>query len=698
MLLLSLGASLNARAEIPHENYDLVRANLDVVIGILNSTIAYSENALDSMYYERMDYVEQNLSIVRGLLGPAEQLLVKIKDVAASYENLSRLLPPFANLSSEEDSFSSMEVSLLSARDDIVSASRLANLTDEEMRQALDAINRVNSLMWQMNRTIDDMLVSANEIIALEIDGRRPFAENNLIPLIERLRDLLYTILVEIELLIQDGIPWSRNVPFFLLWLDSTHYYLGEQIRGGGYLFFNGSFAASHEVQLLMDGDNWTAATTGSDGKYSFTYQIPLNVSWLGSHVIQATADTINGTLLSDEITIQISLIPTVIILEPSASLLTHEDQLTMYVRLFDARSRAVPNAPCNLTVDGSDDPFETDSTGTHHQSWDASELGYGTHEFQASFDGLIPHAPCASNIVTVVIDIPTRVTVSLVQTRVFIQYQIIGNGTLYSNGTTPLPGEEVTVSFDGVEVINVTTDESGSFVFTYPASSIGPGGHTLKVAFSHRESIWRYSQVELGFSVYAQKKTAYPFFPHIPGWGGFGPPETFPELFIGDYAYYTWLLILVTLAIAIRILQVRKSRREVTGRIQGISLEPLDRGSVPVAPEEPSAASDFAFELSKDIEAPVAPNDRVVWYYQSLLTFLRRKRNIAIEPSMTHWELAKLLRSLGYPIEHVERITILFEQAFYSGIDLTESDTVAMSMSLGNLVRTREWGVSHAV
>lgn len=138
LVLLLPSAISNATAdEIPHENYDLVGSNLDVVISLLNSSIGFSEYALMAMYNESMEDVEQNLSIVRGILTPAEQLLGEIKNIATSYENLSKLLPPFANLSSQEDSFASMETLLIEARDELITASMIENLTGPDMIKAL---------------------------------------------------------------------------------------------------------------------------------------------------------------------------------------------------------------------------------------------------------------------------------------------------------------------------------------------------------------------------------------------------------------------------------------------------------------------------------------------------------------------------------------------------------------------------------
>ena len=64
----------------------------------------------------------------------------------------------------------------------------------------------------------------------------------------------------------------------------------------------------------------------------------------------------------------------------------------------------------------------------------------------------------------------------------------------------------------------------------------------------------------------------------------------------------------------------------------------------------------------------------------------------------MTHWEVAKLLESLGYPSRLVKNVTVLFERAFYSGTHLSDEDTVEMSTSVTDLVLTRTVGVTSAV
>jgi hypothetical protein len=687
--------AVNSRAdEIPHENYDLVQSNLDVVVSLLRSSIAYSENALQRMYNESMDQVEQNLTVVRGLLTPAQLILDKIRDIAGSYENLSRLLPPFTSLSAQMDSFSSMEVSLLGARYDVVSASRLANLTGEEMLKALDSIRKVNSLILQMNNTIDDMLVSANDIIGLVVEGEQPFTDNRLIPLIEQLRDLLHAILAEIDLITREGVPWDETQSFALLWLSAGDHYLGDHIIGGGYLYFDGAFAIGHMVTIQMDGTNLTFANTSSGGRFSFSYPIPLNASWLGSHALKATTITPAGILNSNTVTIRILLIPTSISLVVDSELLTIDDELVADVQLIDVRERPLEDAPCHFILDEQTLTFRTDSLGNFQDSWKASDLGYGIHVLQAFYDGELPYEPSASNVMTIIVDIPTSVSLNLFATRYFTGYYVVGNGTLVANGTTTMPDQDITLSIDGIVVANLTTGEDGQFAFSVSTDPIALGGHTIVAAFLHRESVWRYSQDEKSFTVYGLKVGKYPFWPVIPKWS-FGPGDTITYLFVGQYAYFFWLLVLMAFAITIRVIQMMDKRK----RLQPSKTEILESLEKVAEPGTIAAAS--MAELAKDVltgeVGPANPNEKIVWYYQRLLSFLSARANIAIRTSMTHWEVARILKILGFPVRPVEKATILFERALYSGASLSDDDVIMMSTALTDLVRVQSKGGSSA-
>jgi len=505
----------------------------------------------------------------------------------------------------------------------------------------------------------------------------------------------LLLIEAEIDYIIHNDVPWTESEPFLLLWLSSSRYYLGDAISGGGYLYFNGSFATNHEVQLVMDGENLTTAETRTGGVYSFSYDIPVNETWLGSHTMQSFAQTPGGLLSSTSVSFTVVLVPTTIALEVSPELLTIDESVQANTTLRSARGEPLTDAPCHFVLDGSTLNFTTGSDGTHQRVWLAEALGFGTHQLQAVYEGVLPYAPSASAITGFTINIPTRVNLTLFADTFSLGRYIVGNGTLFANGTSPLADQEITLSVDGRMVANVSTREDGSFAFTIETENMTLGSHSLTAELLHRDVVWRYSMNETWFDIIGLKQGKYPFFPVLPRWGDLFPGETLIYLFIGPNAYFFWLLVLVIIGTTVKVLQTRK-RRATAKKTALEMMEALDK-SVPQVLQTPISAEDLISEIAKATQLPGNPNDRIVLYYQRLLAFLVRKGNIALRESMTHWEVARLLEALGYPTHHVRTATTLFERAFYSGSMLSDEDSISMSAALTNLVSTKKPGVSHA-
>ena len=88
--------------------------------------------------------------------------------------------------------------------------------------------------------------------------------------------------------------------------------------------------------------------------------------------------------------------------------------------------------------------------------------------------------------------------------------------------------------------------------------------------------------------------------------------------------------------------------------------------------------------------EAPEEPNALVIWYYNRLMRFLVGKVRIGIIPTMTHREIATMLWKVGYPFKAVDRITMLFEKAMYSGTKTTEPETESMRDLVENVERMK--------
>lgn len=694
-LLMPGTTAMAAAEEIPHENYDLVGADLDVVIALLNASIRYSESAYMALYNESMAYAEQNLSGVRTILIPAQTLLTEIEDVASSYENLSTLIPPFAELSSLSDEFASAEGVLLDTRDEIIDASLVLNLTGQALIDALDSIKRFNELMLQMNGTIDRMLVYADRITALTVEDETPFEDNQLSPLIEKLRDLLHRLELEVNEIINNDVPWEESEPFLLLWISSPEYYLGDTIVGGGYLFFSGAFAAGYTVRINFDGALLITATTATGGRFYFAYEIPKEADWVGAHTIRANATTPVGVLNSAQQSVRIFLIPTTIFLDMSEETISIEGWVSAHILLLDFRGNQLSTQTCRITKDATNYSVLTDGEGTAGRAWQATELGFGTHYFRAYFDGAVPYAPDVSSIEIVVVDIPTTIDLRLFLNEYRSGYSIVGNGTLYANGTQPMAGQIITLFIDGTMVANVTTAANGEFAFSLSTDNITAGGHTLKAALLFRDLMWRYCQDQESFTLKGYKEGRYPFWPIIPGWGGL-PSDLIPYLFIGKNAYFFWLLVLAFAGVTIRVVQMRKKRAIALAKARSETLSPIDGALLNAT--TPVAAEELAFELPPPTEGPANPNERIIWYYQRLLAFLIRKGLLGISPSMTHREVARVMKAIGYPTNPVEDATMLFEQALYSGAQLTDEDSVLMSSAMTKLVRPKPRGAADAV
>jgi len=696
LCLLILGAPFAAEAEIPHENFDLVGSDLDMLIDLLRSSIDYSEYTLESLIGEYIAGANDNMSIVNGLLDPAEQLLQIMMDVVESYENLSRLMPPFLEFAQLEEQFIDMEASLISERDFIRSLSGYVNLTDEQTLAAMGSIGRANSLLVRMDGSIDAMVESANEISALEVDGSMPFADNDLLELIEQLRGLLYMIELELlDFLRSDDDPsgtgenpWKDVSPFLVLWLEEETVYLGESIRGGVYLFFNGSFQEGRFVQIDLDGLPLSTGITDSDGELRFEFEVPVNESWLGSHVLTANSSSGWEELYSDPVTVTVSLIPTEVRIEIEATLLTLDDQLNISAIVTDIFGRPVENGNCVYHLNADGIAFVTDEFGENAYSWDASEIGLGKHTVWAEFLGHLPYAPSSSVVAELTINIPTKLDLNLFSDRFALGYKIVGNGTIFANQSEPIDGAIITIFVDGEFETNVSSDDRGIFSYSIESIELSTGTHTITAIYLFREGHWRYSEDSQSFTIYVPKASLkYPFWPYLPRWGGISPPQDFVNLFFGDYAYYTWLLILLAAGTVVKTLQIRKSRRESSSEEQGEGEPIVEPTIVPAGAE--ALQDELGAVVKRTLEAPSNPNDRIVWYYNRLISILKGERRIGIRDSMTHWEIARMLGSLGYSYREVERATLLFEIALYSGSELSGTESEEMTRTVEEIIGT---------
>ncbi len=684
-------ASFGSRAEIPHENYDLVGSDIDIVIGMLNASIRASEDALRSLYDQELEAAEESIDAANGVVAPAAALIEEIEDVAPSHEQLSILIPPFSSLHDEMENLLELEGQMLSVKADVVSLATEWDLSDSDVVAALDAIRQINILLSGMNDTIDAMLDCAQDIDALTVDDRHPFVPNELAELMGRLREMTLQIHGEIAELIEEGIPWQEDQSLLLMWIASSELHLGDTLEGGGYLLSDGDFVTTNAVNISIDGA-WSLATlTNSVGAYSFSFAIPINDSWVGAHSVFGAADVAGEPVVSDTLPFYVSLVPTAITLHLSNTTISPQEVLAVEAVVTKDRNQPLPEVVCTLSLDGVGQEFATDEFGRCEWAWTGAELGIATHVFSASFQGPLPYAPCDSEEATVVVDVPTEVALELFEDRLRAGVRLIGDGTLTANASHDhLANMKLSLYVDGVVVSNVSTDEAGKFSFSVDTVDMPTGAHTLSARFIDHDSYWRDSEEHKSFFIISLSSSEHPFFPWIPGWDiGDGLAEQIPYLFFGEYAYLTWLFIALVIGVVIKAMQARRRRAATDTSSEsvtaegGILLSASSRG-------KPLGAADRMPDWL------TSPNEKVIWHYHNLLSFLKSAGRMGITDDLTHWEVANLLDSVGYPRSETARVTLLYEKAQYSGHESSEEDVVDMDSSSAQL--RRSGGVRPAV
>jgi hypothetical protein len=509
------------------------------------------------------------------------------------------------------------------------------------------------------------------------VEESEPFSDNRLVELLEKLRE----ILIPMEEALYDFMEgsdelWDSVEPFITLWISNASLYLGDSIVGGGHVFFDGGFILGCPVGIGLDDMTITEVVTGSLGRFDFSWEIPLNDTLLGNHMIVSRTGSEFGNLTSDPISISISLIPTSLTVVLSGTVLAPNESLVVSMALRDVEGLPLGDETCTLSLDDETIEFRTDLSGEYERTFPAEAIDIGTHTVHAEYDGSIPYAPCASVVQTVVVNLQTTLTIDLFSDIFYLGYFVVGSCTLVGNTSDPLPGMNVTLSIDGIVLINATTNETGTFAFSIPIETLSVGTHLIRADFNSTNPYWRASYDEAEFLVYVTEKTdKYPFWPVIPGWGG-GPPLTANNLLFGQYAYFFWLLIVASVGIVVKALQMHKHVKARRRVYEKKALEQMEFDRLIAETENGDLAPARSFDLG---EPPSVPNERIVWNYNSFLRFLSQERKVGIKDSMTHWEIARLLGGIGYPESLVDKVTSLFETARYSGTPVTESDMMIM-------------------
>jgi len=651
-------------AEIPHENFDLVGSDLDMLIGLLKQGINATELALVSCLLDKPELGTQNLTLLDDILMPVRELIFEIRDVASSYYSLTYLLPPFENLSIGGHYFIQNQSIYLS------NAFVLKSLTGKAL--SVSERDLARGLLWEaktsifsMNSNLDSMDFTADEIANLTVDNKKVFNTTYLKELIDRLRIRIDEYSSHLDRLFF-RIKWGEA--FLLLVAERTYYYLGETVRIAGYLSNGTAAMTGKAVYLWKDLALFGTDTTDQNGVFNISWRIPIDPIELGRHNLTIES-IVEGVSISDSLEIYILKIPTRLTLTINADRFSPDEQVIATAYLQDYRNRFLPKEIVVYVLDGSYRYWITSGSGSTTWTFEAN-IGWGGHNMYVQYNGSDIYESCEDNVLHFDVNLPTHLRLELSEYRVEKGDNVTVISRLYLNDTEPLPYKEIVVKMDGSFLKSEPTLENGSMLFVLRTGTLPTGAHVLQAFFISPDPKYQNAISEpVTLIVYVQSSNENG---DLPNWW---------DDIIGSFLWIL-LLILIILILAILVLSRDTIRNAMSGELPrktpGIKLPEEAAAALLAEPGPPAPDSPISGEMHGTDLSIAPPKVAIIKQYGVLLDSLRAERGLPIRPNMTAREIGELMKDGGYPSAEVGLATQIFEKAMYSAENVTFEDWTA--------------------
>ena len=693
VLVFVIAASPYASAEIPHENFNLVSSSIDVIVQMLNQTINATELALVSCIDQNPYDGERYLQLVDTILEPVGMLILRIKETGGIETNLTYLTPPFENLSEGGHSFVAKQSSFLFGIADLRTLIG-ENLTPIESYNARQQLTELRTKVVLMNDDLDDMDTAADEIANLTVLGEHPFDTTYLKELIDRLR---MTLLGYLDMLgdILWNIKWIE--PFITLGMDKDVYYLGEDVRGFGFIYDGDKPLANADVYIDKDNTsfNFTKVVTDANGGYRFEWSIPRDPAALGNHSFLARVWMNSSWYMpTSREYIRVEKIPTYVSISLDGKRYSPDQMINATATLVDYRGGPVIDYNASLShivsiFRGAPPPLQesvefylddvasingtTTGFGTVTWPFSASTLGYGTHDIYAKFNGSPIYQPSKSGTASFDVnhqtDLRLNVSAHRVKPGTFV------NITAWlENASQPLSNRTVTVYFDDSVLVKNKTGADGSIIYRLNTTNISTGTHVLRAYFSSNES--KYTSVvsdDEFLVIYVDPSDNNNPPPPPPP-----PPDQNKNNWLPDWLWVILIaIVILMLAIVlvatdtlknVRDANLRRKRRTEEAKALALAGKSSEIFTLTGVPAVSGANGGFDYAM-------MPPKTAIVMLYMALLSHLSVDRKMAILPTMTARDIARMLTVKDFPAGSVGQITKGFERAKYSAETITKDD-----------------------
>jgi len=673
-LVLLLNAGQYVSAEIPHENFDLIKTNLEMVVQMLNQGINMTEQTMICCIDDRPSDAHKNLVSLDSILDPADELIGQIQDVASSYYNLSYLTPPFENLSMGGHGFVATQISFLS---DFQQMKALigSTLPTDQVPETLESMSEARGTIYTMERYLDIMDSATSSIANLTVSDSKAFNTTNLEKLIDRMRSMLEDyryMLNNLFFLIQ----WGRS--FVLLILDKDTYPLGEIVKITGFLFNGPNPIVGKPCEIWKDGEQFNTVISDLNGTFNDAWKIPIDAAELGHHNISARA-IIEGETFSDTKGLVVVKIPTDLRLYLNGERFSPGETIVASAYLLDYKLRPISGRYVSYLFEGRYIDTITSYSGRAELRMSSSDLDWGKYSLFAFFYGTEIYDPSSNETGHFSINLNTSLSLTLSAHTVRQGDEVTITTSLYaksqySNASKPLSGREISIRMDSSMIATGLSDENGGFVYIFNTSRVPAGSHIITALFfSHEPKYEDASSLSQVLVVYVPSSEETD-----QGEGGWWSHMA---------GNFLWFLILIIIIIILAILMLSKDtiQKSKTTELRGtprISAEGTkskgqkSKELIGAEAEAALLAEAMAAGVLPGVDySALGPRGAIIKRYGILLIALRIRRKVPIQDHMTAREISGLLRKRGYPEDETAKLTVGFERAMYSGKEITADD-----------------------
>lgn len=661
-----------ASAEIPHENYDLVGSNLDMVVQLLKQGINATELALGQCINERPADGLVYLTLLDDILVPVGVLITQIQHIATSYIYIRYLTPPFDNLSAGGHGFIENQSAFIDDRSALGSyVGRV--LTPTEYATGLEILSDARQRIYSMNSHLDTMDHAADDIANLTVENKKPFNTSYLKELIDRLRMMMDDYLLQLGNLFLT-INWGA--PFLALVLDRTDYFLGETVYGSGYVSGGTGPATNVAVDVTKDSTPFATVATDSQGTFSFYWLIPIDAAQLGYHNFSAMA-VADGTPVSDYQIIRVLKIPTSLSIQINGERFSPDENVVAYAFLRDYKGDQLSGMIVTFKLDSLHINKTTSISGRADWVFVAIDAGWGEHNISARYNGSDIYEPSQSAVSQFNVNIPTKLILQISANRVERGQNVTLVATLFANESETLPNRTIVITIDDGFLTSGSSVANGSVIYLLHTANLSTGTHILRAWFNSTDPMYAGNVSDpVNLIVFVESSNQGQ---NNQGQNNRDWWQRFWD-WMTENIYWLILLFIVIIILAIVMLSTDtvKNAREMRAERKR-QLVVKEEAATEISPSEEELKSAIAPSISKEKQGMdysiFAPKMAIVKRYGALLDALRDERRIPIRPNLTAREIGRTLLNRNYPAAEVKTITAEFERAMYSADEMTRED-----------------------